>query len=48
MKQNEEDSGPRVGTLNNVKGVFDAIDAKVRKFVLTGRGHSTCDLFPRK
>jgi len=28
MKQNEEDSGLRVSTLNNVKGVFDAIDAK--------------------
>ena len=48
MKQNEEDSSLRVSTLNNVKGVFGAKDAKVRKFVLTGRGHFTCDLFPRK
>ena len=47
-KQDEEGNGLRGNTLNNVNGVFDAEDAKVRKFFLTGRGHSTCDLFPRK
>ena len=45
MKENEEDSGLRVSTLNNVNGVFDAKDAKVRKFVSTGCGYFTCHLF---